>query len=106
MKFLIFLMPLLLIFRAVVLNAGPVKKFRVAGAVDPDTARKPATVGVTKLYLMENAVKRGALVATGDGRFYVDVPLVEKRKKLFTWAAVVLMVLFIGAAVWFWHPWR
>jgi hypothetical protein len=106
MKFSIFLMPLFLIVMAIARNAGPVKRFRKAGAVGPETARKPATVGVTKHYLMENAVKRGALVSTGDGRYYVNVPVVEKRKKLWIGAAAAIMILFISAAVWFWHPWR
>lgn len=106
MKFLIFLMPLGLILRAVVMNAGPVKKFRTAGAVTPETARKPASIGVTKHYMMENAVKRGELVSTGDGRYYVNEAVVEKRKKIWIGTAVGVMVLFIAAAVWFWHPWR
>ena len=105
MKFTIFLMPLFLIVMAFARNAGPVRKFYRAGAVSIETARKPATVGVTKHYLMENAVKRGALVAAGDGRYYVNVPLVEKRRKLWIGGAAAVMALFILAAVWVWHPW-
>ena len=53
-------------------DKGPAGKFLKAGAVSPETARKPRMIGVTNLDLLDGPRKRKVLRPTGDGRVYVD----------------------------------
>lgn len=68
-------------------------KFLAAGAVSPETARRPESLAIPRnLGLINDGVRTGVLVPIGDGRFYVNVPAYRKRR------AVVLAV-FIGGSV-------
>ena len=69
-------------------SAGTVQKFVKAGATAPETARKPASVGVKDVYFVQRAEKRGALIHTGDGRYYVNVPRLLRVRKWTRIAAV------------------
>ena len=78
-------------------DGGPAKAFIEAGAVDPDHARRPRSLGVDSERSVADAVRRGVLVATGDGRFWVRVDR-HRRRRAVTWA-FVLGVWTIAAAV-------
>lgn len=77
-------------------RSGTVSRFVRARAFSPETARRPASVGVEFAELLQGPVKRGLLLRTGDGLYYVCVPrLLEirrQRKRLLTVVAVMAAV--------------
>ena len=86
-------------------SAGTVSKFVNAGATSEATARKPASVGAKDMVLVQRAEKRGALIGTGDGRYYVNMPRLIRVRKWFRAAAVGASVVFAGLLLVAWHPW-
>ncbi|TVQ53275.1 MAG: hypothetical protein EA377_08280 [Phycisphaerales bacterium] len=66
-------------------DRGVVSSFLKAGATSPQTARKPGSLSITRQYMMDGPIRRRILVATGDGRYWVDKPrLRQHRFRLFT----------------------
>ncbi len=66
-------------------DRGVVSAFLKAGAISPQTARKPGSLSITRRYMMDGPIHRRTLVATGDGRYWVDRPrLQQHRRRLFT----------------------
>ena len=86
-------------------SAGTVSKFMKAGAQSAATARKPASVGVSDMELVKRAEKRRALIGTGDGRYYVNVPRLLRVRKRYRAAAIGATVVFAALLVLAWHPW-
>lgn len=83
-------------------RTGTVARFIRARAFSPETARRPASVGVEFAETLHRPVKRGLLLRTGDGLYYVCVPrlLVIRRQRrrmlaaIGVLAAVATFVLF------------
>lgn len=75
---------------------GPVQQFMSAGAVSPETARRPASVGVQAEYLLSPLVRRRLLVAVGDGRYYADAVRIRRRNWLLYGFCAVLAIAGAG----------
>lgn len=86
-------------------SAGTVSKFMKAGAVSLATARKPASVQVKDVELVKRAAKRGALIATDDGRYYVNTERLQRVRRRWTYAISGVTVVFTALAILAWHPW-
>lgn len=81
-------------------DRGPVKLFLQHGAISPETARKPATVAVKHRDLLHGPVRRGVLVATGDGRYWVDQQALRRlRRRVIIGCSLVTAVLVILGTV-------
>jgi len=96
--------PLLLLAFVVIImvqGSSPVARFAKAGAFSPETARRPASVGVEFPETMQTPLRRGILLATGDGRYYIDLALLNRRRRrsrrVMAAAAVVVAALAIVA---------
>jgi len=87
----------LMILAMILKQKGPVSKFLKVGAVSPETARRPGSAAVSGVDLLhlEDAVKRGVLVALKDGRYYVDVEAHHRRRRFI---GVLLVVVAIALA--------
>ena len=84
---------------------GPVKKFLKAGAISPDTARKLASVEVAGPYYISGALKRGVIVAVGDGRYYLDLPVYRRRRKRLLTALGLIAAAVVVCGFLLWPPW-
>ncbi|MDY7110006.1 MAG: hypothetical protein SYC29_15345 [Planctomycetota bacterium] len=89
----------LMILAMILKQKGPVWKFLRIGATSPDTARRADSAELTapdRLHL-EDLVKRGVLVALDDGRYYVDLAVHRRRRRMLVFLlAVVAMALVAG----------
>lgn len=82
-------------------NKSASGRFIAAGAVSPQTARRPDSVGVSPtLGLIQSAVKARVLVPLGDGRFYADVRRHRIRQTLLALAFACLVGAFAIGAAW------
>jgi len=79
---------------------SPVAAFRKASAYSVETARKPASLGLTGAWLFEGALKSGLVVATGDGRYYLDPVKDRARRKRFWAAAIGVMLVTTPVVMW------
>jgi hypothetical protein len=84
---------------------GPVAKFARAGATSPESARRPASLDVQRMFLVQDAVKSGVMVATGDGRFYVDMPIYRRRRRRAAAIATLGATAIFALGLWLWSPW-
>lgn len=71
---------------------SPLAAFRKAGAFSPETARKPATLGLSGRYMFEDDERRGVVVGTGDGRFYLD-PVKDRARRRRFWTTVIAITV-------------
>jgi hypothetical protein len=78
---------------------GPVGKFIRAGAVSPETARRPASLDIMYIDTVQAAVKRGILVRTGDGRYYVNLRVHHQRRRRIAIALAVVTGAFLVFAL-------
>jgi hypothetical protein len=81
-------------------DQGPVGKFLRAGAVSEETARRPSAIGIVRLFLVQDAARRGVLIATGDGRYYVDVPTYRRRRRRTITLALLAALAFFALGAW------
>lgn len=49
-----------------------VKRFREAGATDPQHAITPEALGERRSWIFDQMIKRGVFLPTQDGRFFMD----------------------------------
>ena len=107
MKFMIFLMPVMLLITAwKSRGSGVVATFRKAGALSAATARKPTSVGTLHPDFVRKAARRGTLIDMGDGRYYVNLPRVEQRRKRTMMMLGGAAVLTVACGVWVaWELW-
>jgi len=93
----------LAIFGLLLRDGSPAKQFIAAGAIDPEHARKPRSIGVTSDREVTDAMRRGELVSMGDGRYWVHLGR-HRRRRLIMWgfvlgvwttAAVVMLVVWL-----------
>lgn len=76
-----------------------VVEFEKAEAFSPDSGRKPGGLGVP-MKAVSRAVRRGMLVATGDGRYYIDRAALKRSDRI-TAALMTGATLGFLAALWF-----
>jgi len=82
----------------VVAKPGPVGKLAKAKAFSPEMARRPESLEIKNAAItMENPIRSGLIVPTGDGRFYVDLKKYRRRKiSLIATLAIVGVALGAG----------
>lgn len=79
---------------------GTVTRFVRARAFGVDTARKPASLGIEHVDFVHAAARRGLLVATADGRYYVNAAVHRRRRRTFgALAAALGLLLALAAAI-------
>lgn len=69
-------------------KGGVVSKYAKAQAFSADTSRRPASLSIRDTNAVRAAVKRGLLINTGDGRYYVNQSKYRRRRRV-TFAALV-----------------
>ena len=79
---------------------GPAWHFLKAGATSPETARRPRSVEVDNTDLLSGPVRRGVLVATGDGRFFVNEQAYHRWRRAFLSLASALTLALMAAVFW------
>ncbi len=95
MKFSLLLMPLF-ILAMILKNPGPVTVFRKAGAVSPGTARRPSSFKDMNMDLVKDAAKRGLLIPMGDGRYHVNLPRLQRRRR---WILSIICIISAAIAI-------
>jgi hypothetical protein len=88
----------LAIFGLLLRDAGPAKEFIAAGATDEANARRPRSLGITSERAVVDAVRRGDLVAVGDGRYWVRAAR-HRRRRIIMWSFVVGVWTIAAAAM-------
>jgi hypothetical protein len=88
----------------VLLRRGPVSKFYRAGAISPQTARRPKSVEAEGD--LQSAVRNGVLIDLDDGRYFVDVPAYRRRCRRINWAIGLLVAFGLALGILAWVPWR
>lgn len=83
---------------------GVVSTFARANAMTPGSARKPASLSIRDLDTVRSAARHGMLVATGDGRYYVNVPKYLRRQRWVTAGLVAAGVLILAVTVMMFWP--
>lgn len=71
---------------------GPIGRLIAAGATSPETALKPQTAKIVRLHELDSALQRGLVVRLDDGRCWVDVPKVRRRR----WVIIVTIAIAAG----------
>lgn len=59
---------------------GPVGRLAKAGATSPEQALKPSTAGIVRPVELRPAIRRGLVHELDDGRLWVDVARVRRRR--------------------------
>ena len=100
MQFLALLAPLGMIFAAWKMK-GVARVYIEAGAISPETARRPEGLKIPRgPGQLTRGVRRGVLIPLGDGRFYADVR-VYRRRRVWTIFGVAALGVAMGGLVWF-----
>jgi hypothetical protein len=94
------LVPLIMVAR----QPGPATTMYRAGAISPETARRPASVKAKGD--LTRSLKCGLLIDLGDGRYYVNANVYERRRRRNLIAMCSTLVLFAVAAAVILEPWR
>ncbi len=76
-----------------------VAAFEKVDAFSVETSRKPASLGVP-MKAVSKAVRKRLLVATGDGRYYLDRRAIKRSDQSAAVLMSVATILFIGL-LWF-----
>ena len=96
----------LMILAMILKQKGPVERYLKAGAVSPETARRLTDLELREHYILPDAVKRGLLVETGDGRYYVNVAAFRRRRRRIVALAIVAGLALGAAVLLIWPPWK
>ena len=94
----------LMILAMILKQKGPVSKFLKIGAISPETARRADSAELTapdRLHL-DGLAKRGVLVALEDGRYYVDVAVHRRHRRLMIVLLVVVAAGLVAGVLLFW----
>lgn len=94
----------LMILIPVLKERGPAARFFNAGAISPETARKPSTVSAKGD--LSGVIKIGVLVDVGDGRYYVDAERYRQRRSRQVVTLCVLGVILSALSAFIiWRTW-
>jgi hypothetical protein len=74
---------------------GGIGPFLQAGAISPETARKPASLCIRNVDAVRSAARRGILIDVGNGRYYLNQGKYRRRRRLTT-AVLVSAGVVIG----------
>lgn len=80
---------------------GPVATLIEAGAVSSDTARRPDKVGIPRTYVLDPAVRRGIVLRTEDGRYWVDIARARRtrRRRAAGAAGIGFLLILVGWSI-------
>lgn len=81
-----------------------IRAYREAEALDQANARRPEDLGVASRLAFRGLVRRGVLIDSGAGRYYIDSIAAERfirRRRARLWAGlgIVLMVFMVYLAL-------
>lgn len=99
MRWLMLLAPVGLAITAMRNKTG-VGKFIQEGAVSPETARRPQSIGIQRMFYIDSAIRKGVLLNAGDGRYFANMRRVRRIKRI---RIATLLVAFGGGlalAIW------
>ncbi|MDZ4754893.1 MAG: hypothetical protein SGJ11_10410 [Phycisphaerae bacterium] len=75
-----------------------------AGATSPATALKPSTAKITRSFMLAGPLRSGVVTMLPDGRCWVDVAKVRRRR----WITAIALSILAGVAaelVWLFVQW-
>jgi len=77
-----------------------VRRFREAGATDPQHAVTPEALGERRSWIFNQMVQRGVFVPTQDGRFFMDARaavefLRQCRRRALMWGGFLLLLFLL-----------
>ena len=76
-----------------------VKRFREAGATDPEHAVTPESLGERRTWIFDQMVEHGVFLPTQDGRFFMDdragVEFLRQRRRRALLIGGVLVLVFL-----------
>lgn len=76
-----------------------VRKFREAGAIDPQHATTPESLGERRSWIFNHMADQGVFPRTTDGRFYLDeqaaIEFLKARKRRALWIVAILSFVFV-----------
>lgn len=81
-------------------DTGPVPAFLEAGADAPERARRPSSIGVDEGVGLRDAVRARLLVATGDGRYWVDRRRWRRHRQLLWALSGGIVAVGAGLGTW------
>lgn len=94
----------LLMFGMLLRDRSATRKFIAAGAIEPDRARRPSSLGIDSARDIQDAVRTGGLVAVGDGRYWAQAAL-HRRRRIIVWSfAIAVWGAVAGVAAYLWFP--
>jgi len=80
---------------------GPVAKFQKAGATSPERARRPGSIGIERASDLTDYLRSGVLTRLADGRYYVDLPILRRRRRrVIAGFSIVGLVLLAASLIW------
>jgi hypothetical protein len=83
---------------------GPVGRLMKIGAISPDTAVRPSTAKIARSYELNGPVRSGLVVMLPDGRCWVDVPKVKRRRWMIAIIAAVIVAV-LAELLWLFLRW-
>jgi hypothetical protein len=72
-----------------------IRRFREAGATQPEFACRPQDLGLSRSWLFERMVDRGVFVLVADGRFFLDEAAAQQWRQGRRARAVIALVIFL-----------
>ncbi|MDA0294533.1 MAG: hypothetical protein O3A19_02855 [Planctomycetota bacterium] len=97
-----FIMPISIAVMFLKQPPGPVSKLIKAGAIDPETARRPEGIDIPRPFVLGPAVKRGIVRRMSDGRYWVDL---DRNRRYRRRLALTVSLLVLAGAVLAWFLW-
>ncbi len=77
-----------------------IRQFREAGAVSPESATTPISIGCARGWIFRRMVAQGVFVALAEGRFYMDEDVLpdfyKARRKNMVIGGVVLLLVIVA----------
>ncbi len=83
---------------------GPVGLLVESGATDAETALKPRTAGIVRPDELRSSIKKGVVVQLEDGRCWVDLARLRRRRMKLALVAFLAVMVAIDV-IWLFLSW-
>ena len=93
------IMPIMIASMILRRPASPVRKLIDAGAVSPETARKPRALGIPRELVLQPLLRKGVACKLDDGRWYIDRER-ERRVRFRTMVVSCILAGLLGLGLW------